>query len=107
MSNESELIVEQIQIGPMQNFTYLIGSRSTREVAVVDPAWDIDALVNLINDKDYKLTAALVTHYHPDHCGGSMGGHSVAGVSDLLGINPLKIYGQGYVPILAAKCRAA
>ena len=36
--------MEQIQIGPMQNFTYLIGSRSTREVAIVDPAWDIDRL---------------------------------------------------------------
>ena len=39
---EHELIVEQIQIGPMANFTYIVGSRSTRQVAVVDPAWDID-----------------------------------------------------------------
>ena len=47
MSNEEhELIVEQIQIGPMANFTYIVGSRSTREVAVVDPAWDIDGLLN-------------------------------------------------------------
>jgi hypothetical protein len=35
---DQDLILEQIQIGPMQNFTYLVGSRSTREVAVVDPA---------------------------------------------------------------------
>lgn len=92
MSNEDELIVEQIPVGPMQNFTYLIGSRSTREVVVVDPAWDIDALVNLINEREYKLTAVLVTHYHPDHCGGSFSGNTVEGVSELLGINPVKIY---------------
>lgn len=92
MSNEDELIVEQIQVGPMQNFTYLIGSRSTREVVAVDPAWDIDALVKLINERDYKLTAALVTHYHPDHCGGSFGGNTVEGVSELLAVNPVKIY---------------
>ena len=60
----SDLIIEQIEIGPMQNHTYLIGCRSTREVVLVDPAWDIDSLVNHINEKDYTLTAALATHYH-------------------------------------------
>ena len=43
-SEESELIIEQIEIGSMANFTYIVGSRSTREVAIVDPAWDIDGL---------------------------------------------------------------
>ena len=35
MQDEEELIIEQIEIGPMQNFTYIVGSRSTREVVVV------------------------------------------------------------------------
>lgn len=92
MALQDELILEQIQIGPMQNFAYLVGSKSTREVAVVDPAWDIDGLLNFINEKEYKLTAALVTHYHPDHCGGSFGHNNVDGVAELLGLNPVKIY---------------
>ena len=91
-SEESELIIEQIEIGPMQNFTYLVGSRSTREVVVVDPAWDIDGLMKHIESRDLKLKGALVTHYHPDHCGGSFGGHSVEGVAELLERQPLKIY---------------
>ncbi len=45
MNDDSPLFVEQIEIGPMQNFTYVIGSRTSREVALVDPAWDIDALL--------------------------------------------------------------
>lgn len=92
MADESELIVEQIEIGPMQNFTYIVGSRSTREVAIVDPAWDIENLVKHINEKGYKLTAALVTHYHPDHIGGAFGGNNIDGIAELLAINPLKIY---------------
>ncbi len=88
----SELIVEQIQIGPMANFTYLVGSRSTREVAVVDPAWDIDGLLDHIAERDYTLTAALATHYHPDHIGGGIRGHSIAGVTELLAKNPVKVY---------------
>ncbi len=92
MSNENELIIEQIEIGPMQNFAYIVGCRSTREVAVVDPAWDIGALVDLINERDYKLTAALATHYHPDHIGGSFSGHGIEGLSELQEINPVKVY---------------
>ena len=92
MLAEDELIIEQIQVGPMQNFAYLVGSRSTREVAVVDPAWDIDGLLKFIDERDYKLVAALVTHYHPDHCGGSFGNNSVTGVAELLETNPVKIY---------------
>jgi glyoxylase-like metal-dependent hydrolase (beta-lactamase superfamily II) len=87
-----ELIVEQIQIGPMQNFTYIVGCKSTREVAIVDPAWDIPELLEQINAKGYKLTAALVTHYHPDHIGGSIGGHDIEGIAELLETNPVKIY---------------
>ena len=89
---EQELIVEQIQIGPMANFTYIVGSRSTREVVVVDPAWDIDGLLGHLEKRDYTLTAALATHYHPDHIGGGMGGQSIAGVTELLAKNPVKVY---------------
>jgi glyoxylase-like metal-dependent hydrolase (beta-lactamase superfamily II) len=92
MTQDEELIIEQIQIGPMQNFTYLVGSQSTREVAIVDPAWDIDSLLQHIEEKGYTLTAALVTHYHPDHVGGSLGGHDIEGIAELIARKGVKIY---------------
>ncbi len=92
MTLQDELIIEQIQIGPMENFAYLVGCRRTREVAIVDPAWDIDSLMNIVREKDYKVNAGLVTHYHPDHCGGSFGQNTVSGVAELLAVNPVKVY---------------
>lgn len=92
MDDAQELIIEQIEIGPMQNFTYIVGSRSTREVVVVDPAWDVDGLLKHIQERDYILSGALITHYHPDHCGGSMGGHSIEGIAEMLEKNPARIY---------------
>lgn len=92
MAIQDELILEQIQIGPMQNFTYLVGSKETREVAIVDPAWDIQGLLNLIDERDYKLTSTLITHYHPDHCGGSFGQNTVEGIAKLLELRPVKSY---------------
>ena len=76
----------------MDNFIYLIGSKSTREVVIIDPAWDIDALLNHIKEKDLKLASVLVTHYHPDHIGGGMGGHSIEGIAELLEKDPVKIF---------------
>ncbi len=91
-NEESELIIEQIEIGSMANFTYIVGSRSTREVVIVDPAWDIEGLIKHLEERDYTLTAALATHYHPDHVGGGMGGHNIAGVAELLEHKPVKVY---------------
>ena len=88
----SNLIVEQIEIGPMQNFTYVIGCRRTHEVVIVDQAWDVTNLVEHINNKGYNLTAALATHYHPDHVGGSFGNNEVEGVAKLMEINPVKVH---------------
>jgi hydroxyacylglutathione hydrolase len=92
VSQLDQLIVEQIQIGPMQNFAYLIGDKATREVVVIDPAWDIDGLLNFVDERDYTLKGALVTHYHPDHCGGSFGHNVVEGVAALLERHSLPIY---------------
>jgi glyoxylase-like metal-dependent hydrolase (beta-lactamase superfamily II) len=90
--NNEDLYLEQILVGPMENFVYLIGSKSTREVAIIDPAWDINGLLNHIQKRDLKLSAVLVTHYHPDHVGGGMGGHSIEGLAELLEKESVKTY---------------
>ena len=92
MSETQELILQQIEIGPMKNFVYVVGSASTREVALVDPAWDIDGLLGHVQEAGYEPVAALVTHYHPDHCGGSMRGHPIEGVAELLGKQGMKVH---------------
>ena len=46
MSGESDLYFHQLPVGQMANLAYLIGSRSTRQALVVDPAWSVDALLD-------------------------------------------------------------
>ncbi|NKC11899.1 MAG: MBL fold metallo-hydrolase [Gammaproteobacteria bacterium] len=88
----SELILQQIQIGPMQNFVYVIGSASTRDVVLIDPAWDINGLLEHVRGQDLNPVGALVTHYHADHCGGSIRGHRIEGVAHLLEDTGMKVY---------------
>ena len=87
-----DLYLEQILVGPMENFIYLIGSKRTREVALIDPAWDVEGLLNHIQARDLKLSCVLVTHYHPDHVGGGMGGHSIEGLAELLERESVKTF---------------
>ena len=78
--------------GQMANFMYLIGDRSTREALVVDPAWDVEGLLEIAVGDGYKIVGALVTHYHPDHVGGDLFGLQVEGLSRLMERNPVPVY---------------
>jgi hydroxyacylglutathione hydrolase len=78
------LYFKQIEIGPMQNYVYLIGSTETRKAAVVDAAWDIAEILRIAAQDEMEITHALVTHTHPDHVGGGFAGMEIAGATDLL-----------------------
>jgi hydroxyacylglutathione hydrolase len=78
------LYFKQLEIGPMQNYVYLIGSTETRKVAVVDAAWEIDTLLKVAAQDEMEITHAFVTHTHPDHVGGGFAGMEIAGVTELL-----------------------
>jgi glyoxylase-like metal-dependent hydrolase (beta-lactamase superfamily II) len=92
MSAEPRLYLRQLEVGPMQNFVYLIGDREKREAVVVDAAWDIDAIVDEAARDDMKIVAGLVTHFHPDHLGGAMMGMEIQGAAELLAKLPVKIH---------------
>jgi glyoxylase-like metal-dependent hydrolase (beta-lactamase superfamily II) len=78
------LYFKQIEIGPMQNYVYLIGSLETRKVAVVDAAWEIDTILKIAKQDEMEITHAFVTHTHPDHVGGGFAGMEIDGVTELL-----------------------
>ena len=86
------LYFKQIQIGPMQNFAYLIGDATKREALVVDAAWDIPAIVRVAEQDGYTINKALVTHYHQDHLGGDFQGYKIPGAAELLETIKAKVY---------------
>jgi len=89
---ERDLYFRQEAVGEMANFAYLVGSRATREAVIVDPAWSFDALLDRAEADGMRVVGALVTHYHPDHCGGSLWGHSIEGVARLLARSPVPVH---------------
>jgi glyoxylase-like metal-dependent hydrolase (beta-lactamase superfamily II) len=88
----SDLYFRQIAVGEMANLAYLIGSRATREAVAVDPAWNVDALLDQAERDGMRVTGALVTHYHQDHVGGSIFGMEIEGLGRLLERSPVPIH---------------
>jgi len=74
------------------NFSYLVGDRDTRECVLVDPAWDVQSLVEAARKDGMNVVGALASHYHPDHIGGDMMGHVVEGARRLLEIVGVKVH---------------
>lgn len=78
----------------MVNFVYLLGDRETGEALVVDPAYAVQELADIAANDGMKLVGALATHFHADHVGGDLFGHSIEGVSELLAIQGMKVHLQ-------------
>jgi len=78
----------------MMNFIYLIGDRTTGEAVVIDPAYDPQGIINILEEDEMTLTGVLATHYHPDHVGGDMMGFNISGITDLLNLASIPIHVQ-------------
>lgn len=80
--------------GQMVNFVYAVGDREAGEVLLIDPAYDVRELVDLVEADGMRLAGVLGTHYHPDHVGGDLFGHPLQGIRELLELRQVPIHVQ-------------
>jgi len=64
------LYLRQLQLGPMDNFVYLVGDQGAPETAIIDAAWDVSAALAAAEADGREVTHALVSHHHLDHTNG-------------------------------------
>ncbi len=64
------MIFEQILVGLMQNFCYIIGDEGSKDAAVVDPGWETGKILEVAKRHDLNIKAIFLTHAHPDHANG-------------------------------------
>ncbi|MGB1253428.1 MAG: MBL fold metallo-hydrolase [Candidatus Promineifilaceae bacterium] len=62
--------VKQFPLGPLQTNCYFLGCTTTKQAAIIDPAWNGSELAKYVLDAGYTLTHILLTHTHFDHIGG-------------------------------------
>jgi hydroxyacylglutathione hydrolase len=53
------------------NFSYVIADEASGEAAVVDPSFNVDAIMFILRDRDFSLKYVIDTHSHADHTAGN------------------------------------
>lgn len=97
MKEQNNPVIRQLEIGPLANFIYFIGDESAREIAVVDPAWNVPFLRDEAKKLGLKITSVFLTHGHPDH---------VNGLAELLTTHDVPVYiSEAEAPFYKPKCK--
>jgi glyoxylase-like metal-dependent hydrolase (beta-lactamase superfamily II) len=53
------------------NFSYVIADVASKEAAVVDPSFNVDAIILVLKDQNFNLKYIINTHGHNDHTAGN------------------------------------
>ena len=51
--------VHQIQVGSMQNFSYVVEDDDTDEGIVIDPSWDLDKIEQIITRNNFLFLGII------------------------------------------------
>ena len=67
------MFIEQILVGQLAVFCYIVGCEQTRECVLIDPAGDEGRILQILTQKKWRPLYLINTHGHPDHtCGNQL-----------------------------------
>jgi len=63
------MILKKLVVGPLASNCYIVGSASTKEGMIIDPADEAEEILQSIKELGLKISLIVLTHGHPDHVG--------------------------------------
>lgn len=65
------MFIKQLQVGNMAVFAYLIGDPVTGDALVIDPADNVEEIIEVAKRSNLNINYIVNTHGHVDHTGGN------------------------------------
>ena len=65
------MIIKQMAIGAMDNFSYIVGCETTRKALVIDPGPEVDRITAAAATEGLVIEMIVNTHTHSDHTAGN------------------------------------
>ncbi|RJQ67072.1 MAG: MBL fold metallo-hydrolase [Desulfobacteraceae bacterium] len=65
------MIIKQLAIGYMDNFSYIVGCAKTRKALVIDPGAEVEQILSAAQDEKLTIETIVNTHGHSDHTAGN------------------------------------
>jgi hydroxyacylglutathione hydrolase len=78
------MIIKQIAIGDMDNFSYIVGCANTRMALVIDPGSKVERLVAVAQKENLEIVTIVNTHGHGDHTAGNAKLKSLTGAEIII-----------------------
>lgn len=97
----SGLLYARLALGPHDNLVYALCDPATKAAAVIDPAFDVPRILELLDSWNATLKVALFTHHHADHTEGAKALHEATGCglrihrADLPSVAPMELPFEG------------
>ncbi len=63
------MLLKQLKVGSLDNFTYIVGDEVTRECAVIDPGAQCERIIAEMEKEGMRAVLIINTHGHFDHTG--------------------------------------
>jgi glyoxylase-like metal-dependent hydrolase (beta-lactamase superfamily II) len=93
------MIIRQLQIGPMDNFTYIVGCEETGKAVVIDPGPDPQQIVSEAKKQGLDIVLIVNTHGHGDHTAGNTALKEITGAKIVIHSKDAKAYPRADVQL--------
>jgi len=61
------LTIHTLILGSLENNTFILADDASGEAGVVDPSFELEPIIDLLEENQYRLRFILLTHAHYDH----------------------------------------
>jgi glyoxylase-like metal-dependent hydrolase (beta-lactamase superfamily II) len=78
------MIIKQIAIRYMDNFSYIVGCENTRQALVIDPGSDVERIASVAASEGLNIVTIVNTHGHGDHTAGNAKLKSLTGANIII-----------------------